>query len=424
MVYVSVCATAYARLCSLSNKLYISHRCSWSELDEVCKRLKSFIINLNTDVFEDVQKEEEKERKMRKQFLNIKLLETILLAGNIYNYKGQDELIEKLELKESKDSIISYTLEYYDGELEELVNGGFKVNVSLQTVYVFTKGVVDAFSGNDEFVKKLSGSIGSKVLDGAVAISYGTAVVSLLVSIPTIAAAPFATPLGVVCTVAGSASGALDSNRADKEFKKSVTLYLDSINNNLSMLRMESYLSLYYTISLRVSDLLKANKSIWNRYEQFYLGAKKGQKSRKDWYITKDIHETAEDVPYEMLGKGQTYNISYFDSYLTMKKIRNFNENMKHIKVWNYGDKEYKTISESERMEEFSEISNIEEMITYMKKQNQAGSYYINELDIVGHDKTEKPTKIIYDYGNGEEKILVEKDVIGIVDLFKDNSLR
>ena len=33
-----------------------------------------------------------------------------------------------------------------------------------------------------------------------------------------------------------------------------------------------------------------------------------------------------------------------------------------------------------------------------MKKQNQAGSYYINELDIVVHDKTEKLTKIIYDY--------------------------
>lgn len=37
---------------------------------------------------------------------------------------------------------------------------------------------------------------------------------------------------------------------------------------------------------------------------------------------------------------------------------------MKHIRVWNYIDKEYKTISESERMEEFSETSNIEEMIT------------------------------------------------------------
>lgn len=43
---------------------------------------------------------------------------------------------------------------------------------------------------------------------------------------------------------------------------------------------------------------------------------------------------------------------------------------------------------------------------------------------MVGYDRTNQPTKIIYDYGNGEEKILVEKDVIGIMELFKNNSLR
>ena len=45
-------------------------------------------------------------------------------------------------------------------------------------------------------------------------------------------------------------------------------------------------------------------------------------------------------------------------------------------------------------------------------------------LDTIGYDGTEQPTKIIYDYGNGEEKILVEKGVIGILDLCNDNSLR
>jgi hypothetical protein len=34
---------------------------------------------------------------------------------------------------------------------------------------------------------------------------------------------------------------------------------------------------------------------------------------------------------------------------------------------------------------------------------------------VVGYDRTNQPTKIIYDYGNDEEKILVEKDVIGIM---------
>ena len=32
--------------------------------------------------------------------------------------------------------------------------------------------------------------------------------------------------------------------------------------------------------------------------------------------------------------------------------------------------------------------------------------------------------KIIYDYWNGEEKILEENDVMGILELFKNNSLR
>ena len=97
---------------------------------------------------------------------------------------------------------------------------------------------------------------------------------------------------------------------------------------------------------------------------------------------------------------------------------------MKHIKLWHYGDKKYKTISENERMEEFTEISSVEEMFSYMKKKNQVGIDYINELNVVGYDRTNQPTKIIYDYGNGEEKILAENDAIGIMELFKDNSLR
>ena len=48
----------------------------------------------------------------------------------------------------------------------------------------------------------------------------------------------------------------------------------------------------------------------------------------------------------------------------------------------------------------------------------------IGKLDIIGYDGTNQPTKIVYDYGNGEEKILEENDVMGILDLFKDNSLR
>ena len=74
------------------------------------------------------------------------------------------------------------------------------------------------------------------------------------------------------------------------------------------------------------------------------------------------------DSLYKTVGKGHIYSINYFDSYLTTKKIKKFNENMKHIKLWHYGDKKYKTIFENERMEEFTEISSVEEMFSYMKK--------------------------------------------------------
>ena len=237
------------------------------------------------------------------------------------------------------------------------------------------------------------------------------------------AAAPFAIPLGFICTTSGLVGGGLDSIRANNEFKKSKELYLESVDESLFMLRMEDYLSLYFTFSLRVSDLLEHNESIWNDYEKTHLSVS-GQKARNSGHLTKDEHRIVSESLYKTVGQGHIYSINYFDSYLTTKKIKKFNENMKHIKLWHYGDKKYKTISENERMEEFTEISSVEEMFSYMKKKNQVGIDYINELNVVGHDRTNQSTKIIYDYGNGEEKILVEKDTIGISELFKDNSLR
>lgn len=75
-------------------------------------------------------------------------------------------------------------------------------------------------------------------------------------------------------------------------------------------------------------------------------------------------------------------------------------------------------------MEEFIEVKNIDELYEYMITEVPEGRTNMSKLDIIGYDGTSQPTKIIYDYGNGEEKILVKKDVIGILELFKDNSLR
>ena len=69
-------------------------------------------------------------------------------------------------------------------------------------------------------------------------------------------------------------------------------------------------------------------------------------------------------------------------------------------------------------------MKNINELWEYLSHEKVEGVSNMVALDTIGYDGTEQPTKIIYDYGNGEEKILVEKDVIGILDLFKDNSLK
>ena len=75
-------------------------------------------------------------------------------------------------------------------------------------------------------------------------------------------------------------------------------------------------------------------------------------------------------------------------------------------------------------MEEFNELKDIDELYEYMITEAPDGISNIGKLDIIGYDGTNQPTKIVYDYGNGEEKILEENDVMGILDLFKDNSLR
>ena len=114
----------------------------------------------------------------------------------------------------------------------------------------------------------------------------------------------------------------------------------------------------------------------------------------------------------------------FIEGEYTQERINNFNDNMKHIRLWDYDEKKYVTITENEKMEEFIEVKNIDELYEYMITEVPEGRTNMSKLDIIGYDGTNQPTKIVYDYGNGEEKILAEKDVIGIMELFKNNSLR
>ena len=131
-----------------------------------------------------------------------------------------------------------------------------------------------------------------------------------------------------------------------------------------------------------------------------------------------DVFDEAID-PY-ILGKTPSLGSFWItEGEETSERIKNFNDNMLHLKIWNNREGRYRTISENEGLEEFKDINSFEELWAYMNKRNDEGVIYINELDIVGHDRTGLPGKFIYDYGNGEDKEL-SVDVISLFDLFKD----
>ena len=105
------------------------------------------------------------------------------------------------------------------------------------------------------------------------------------------------------------------------------------------------------------------------------------------------------------------------------KYIDNFNDNMKHIRISGENGAGIpippKTISEVEKMDEFQEIKNLDELITYMHKLTKNGEYYLYALSVVGLDGTGFSGRITYKSDNGEEKIIYEYGVLYLGDLFQ-----
>ena len=110
----------------------------------------------------------------------------------------------------------------------------------------------------------------------------------------------------------------------------------------------------------------------------------------------------------------------FIEGEYTQKRINNFNDNMKHIKLWDYDEKKYVTITENEKMEEFIEVKNIDELYEYMITEVPEGRTNMSKLDIIGYDGTNQPTKIIYDYGNGKINIITESGTLSLGILFEN----
>nr|WP_315052464.1 hypothetical protein [uncultured Lachnoanaerobaculum sp.] len=103
----------------------------------------------------------------------------------------------------------------------------------------------------------------------------------------------------------------------------------------------------------------------------------------------------------------------------TSEFIKNFNDNMKHVKIWGAHKNRYISIAENEGLEEFKDINSFEELWEYMNKRNDEGVIYINELDIVGYDRTAEDARFIYDYGDGEIK-KISINIVSLLSLFRE----
>ena len=128
----------------------------------------------------------------------------------------------------------------------------------------------------------------------------------------------------------------------------------------------------------------------------------------------------AEEEEY-IAGKTDKFgSYRFIEGEYTQERINNFNDNMKHIRLWNYAEEEYKTITETERITEFADVKNINELWEYLSHEKVEGVSNMGALDTIGYDGTEQPTKIIYDYGNGKINIITESGTLSLGILFEN----
>ena len=221
------------------------------------------------------------------------------------------------------------------------------------------------------------------------------------------------------------------SSEAKRKLKNIICIYLFFILAGILILGVQKLKS--YIEQVRVDREQKAynfsSEGLLRYRLSKFLYAKLEFTNHKGEVFTiedeNDMKRIDADEEEYIAGKTDKFgSYRFIEGEYTQERIKNFNDNMKHIRLWDYSEKKYVTITENEKMEEFIEVKNIDELYEYMITEAPDGISNIGKLDIIGYDGTNQPTKIVYDYGNGEEKILAEKDVIGIMELFKNNSLR
>ena len=117
--YVLSWATAYARFCSLRNRVDIKFPPTWDKLGNTAAKLKRYV---NEKIFSDAKPDVDRTEvdAIKMQILNVKLLDTILLAGNIYTTASDIDRVYSIKFDSgSNTGVMVYNLRYYEGELEK-----------------------------------------------------------------------------------------------------------------------------------------------------------------------------------------------------------------------------------------------------------------------------------------------------------------
>ena len=441
-IYVASWAEAYCRFCASAGKVPLVQNSNWFRYVEVCKYLKEnnkSIVGLNMGV-------DQVWENIENMFLNVKLLETMVTAGNLYGKNGENAIVdlttkiatiaekkenEKEEVAEGiSKNIKTYTLQYIDGRMENKTvrdkGLGYTTGILpgfvtyIHKVHLFSFSDDDFMSGMSDFIENIVKSIGANISGVATAINYGTAAVSLAMANPIFA--PISAPIGVICTLLSTSSGFVDAMRSDGETEYSKVLAIKEINKCINMSYLGGCIGLYTAYACHEIYQPEDRMDVWDTYKKNYKG-KTDVKARMEGYATPDTILKDINVVKQKLGQDYSYSISVIDSEDTIQRLKNFNDNMMHIRISGENGAGIpippKTISEGEGMEEFQEIKNLEDLIAYMNKLTKKGKYYLHALAVIGLDGSGASGRIAYISDNGEEKILRDSGRLSLFELFE-----
>ena len=430
-IFASGWAEACCRFSASINKVPIVQNSSWDKYGAVCALLKNNNKNFNTVVGDERQINSNIENML----LNLKLLETMIAAGNLYETSVPITSLNEqvVPVKGAEQQIKFYNLEYADAQMDKkivrdnigYINGskpGF--NKYIHKVHLFSYTSNKANKSMKDFISDVLNSIGASISGPITAINYGTALVSIMMANPIFSL--ISAPVGIICTVTATTAGVVDADRSDSETEYSKVLAIKSINECINMSHLSSCLGLYTAHAIHEIKQPTDNSYAWSEYEGSYKG-KKDQKARNAGFATKDKLITSREEVNKTLGLGYSYNISVIEGGNTRNSIRNFNNNMKNIRIskndGNGKKIDQKTISEGEGLGEFEECNDLKSLINYMNTKINGTDYIIDILDVVGVNGSDIPGRIVYKFDDGTEKVIYEDDFLNLPILFKDNSL-